>query len=96
MLNLSVALHHKNQGYEIRAIISFNMLSATPREREDALKDMHHKLEQVLPGSFKAKYNIVKDELLVSVRSNKASEATSIHYKLEDFIKSAASSLKLR
>lgn len=96
MLNLTVSLHRKNQGYEVRSIISFKILTATPKERQKHLTDMQHKLEQILPGGFKAKYNIVAEELTVCIPANKAGEASSILHKMEDHIKSAATMLKLR
>ena len=94
MLQLNVSIHRKNPGYEVKAIITLPKLGGQIDEIVEDLIKFRNKLEQVVPSSFKPKYNITAEELLVTIKTDLASQAQSIRYKLEDMIKSTARALK--
>ena len=93
MLQLNISTHRRNPFYEVKAIIALPRLGGSTDEVVGDLNKFRNKLEQVVPGSFKAKYNITSEEMIVTIQVERTSQAQSIHYKLEDMIKSVAKSL---
>lgn len=96
MLKHVVNMHRRYPGYEVKAIISFAQLNVDSEEYLNNLKAMRAKLEQMIPAMYKVKYNITADELIVTIKAEKASQAQSALYKMDEFIKTAATSLKLK
>lgn len=96
MLQLSINMHRKNPGYEVRAVIGVKQLKQNDQEMRDSLQELQSKLEKTLPGNFRAKYNINSDGLVVTVKVDQAGQAQSTLHKMEQFINSAAMALKLK
>lgn len=96
MLQLSLAMHRRNPGYEVKAIISFHKGGEKQDEAKANLKNMQDSLEKTIPRSLKPKYKISPDDLVVLVKVDKASAAQSTMRKMEDFIQSSATALHLK
>jgi hypothetical protein len=92
MLRINTLMHKRSPGYEVKGIIAFTKKSL---EDDEHLTELHQKLEKIIPGSTKAKYNLSHGELVISIKVEKASQAQTMLHKLNDFIKAAAAALKL-
>jgi hypothetical protein len=95
-MQLSLVMHRRNPGYEVKAVINFNSPGIPRDVQKTNLRELQAKLEKTIPGSFRAKYNATAEDLTIFVKADKAGTAQSAIRKLEDFINSAAMSLKLK
>jgi hypothetical protein len=96
MLKLTVNMHRKYPGHEVKAILSFDDLALKSKEFQDNLKRLRNKLEQVIPMSLRVKFVEHAEGLILTAKVDKASDAQSMHYRLTGYIRDAAQSLHFR
>ncbi|MDX1974505.1 MAG: hypothetical protein SFT92_02390 [Rickettsiales bacterium] len=93
MIEFTISMHRKNPYYEVRSIITDSKLRPNDKESQELLQQMRRKLEQVIPGSVKPKYNLTHKELIVAIKAERANQAQSLMAKLAEFIKEARNAL---
>jgi len=96
MLRFSVTNHRKYPGYEVKAIITFSEAALKDKEYDEKVKKFRTKLEQMISATYKVKYLTHAEGIILSAKVKQASEAQSIHYKLPEYIRSAALALNYK
>lgn len=93
MWNYTISTHAKPSGLTIRSRITLTLTNSLD-EYYKHLNEMRAKLEQMLPGSFKAKYSVGISGLMVQTYAKTSGDAHRIAYQMENYIKSAIIALK--
>ena len=93
MLKFSTVMHKKSPGYEIKSVISVSHLGEDIEEIRRNLTDFRNKMEQIVPMTYKLKYNISSDELITTMKVETTAQAHSHVYRMNDFIKTTAKAL---
>jgi hypothetical protein len=103
MLKCNITMHRKKPGYEIKAILTitgsssgFSSAEVNQSKNNDQLEMLKEKLEYIIPGSMRAKYNLSSDKLVVSVPCKDAAESLRVTRKMEDHVKNAATQLNIK
>jgi hypothetical protein len=93
MWKYSVTTHSRQNNLTIRTRINYTQ-SNNLEEYFATLNEMKEKLESMLPGTFKAKYNVGISGLMIQSTVKTSGEAHRIAYQMENYIKSAIIQLK--
>lgn len=88
MWDYNVSQFTKKPNHIIKVKITYTMV-ANLDEYFKRLNEMRGKLEKMIPGSFRPKYNVGMEGLTVQVSAKNAATANRMAYQMEDFIKSA-------
>lgn len=96
MLQLTIVMYRRYPGYEVKSTIALENVGITNDEYQEKLYALKHKLEQIIPGNYKNKYIISRDDMIIRTSVEKASEAQRALVKMEGYIKDAVNSLKLK
>lgn len=80
-------MNRRGQNYEVKAIISCNKAGLSRQEVQETMEVVRKKLEHVIPGSYKARYVVNSEEVVIRLPGGIASEAMRKTRRVDDMIK---------
>ena len=95
MLKLNIVIGPRAPGYQVKALVSIVKDGVIIEEDQVQLKEMRSKLEQVIPGNLKVRYNMNMEQLILISRVKDVPEGQRIGVKLSEYVRSAAISLQI-
>ena len=96
MIRLTVNMHRRHPGHEVKAIITFTDDAIKDKHFKDNQKDLKRKLEQVIPMSLRIKYVENHEGIALIAKFNELSAAHRVQKQLQDYIRSATQSLNFK
>jgi hypothetical protein len=90
MLRFHASINPKPPNYQVKIYITI-----LDNRQHDDLKELRTKLEQMIPGNLKVRYNLSADQLVIVSKTKDGPESQRASVKLMEFVRSAATALKL-
>lgn len=88
-----LTIHSKKPNFLVKARITYTT-AITLDEFYTKLNEMRIKLEKTIPGTYKAKFTVGIDGLIIMLTAKNMGESHRVIYMMEDFIKSAIITIK--
>jgi len=95
MLRLYVDMRRKSSNYEVKAVITCNKGGHTRKEVEEALQTVRKKLEHVIPTSYRARYVVNSEEVVVRMPGGNAADSMRLTRRVEDILQKFISVFKI-
>jgi hypothetical protein len=96
MMEFNITIHKRNPNYELLIIISPSVTKRyTDKEIIQHLADVRQKLDKMIPGSYRVKFNLTYKELILSMRVEGYNQAHSLQAEMQGYIRDALRQLQL-